>query len=548
MNEIRARHVRPERLTSDQHAREVKLRDPRLLLCVSRSMLNACKQACAWATTLTVLSDTLTLILSLQIFSGPVYAEPRSPQQAELASLKRLLDPDAKLQSEYLGPQLVSGNAANEAAAERSYFTSLPPSEAQGKASAVTGVLSEPTGGDNSWLETELGRYTGLIGDAFQHVSGKRGILLSATAMPAVGRLIRRPLNGGDASYCSGTLIAPNLFLTAAHCLCERGSAQHWPTRDSCIKSGAPGARISQVYFPEAGVFETEGEVLLGTDYNATDLRTRPKGSILDDLALVVLKGAVPIEPLSLPEDVEYSTISPSFSAGYGVLDLTNQAEDMIHVSGGPYREGISALAFPQFGKCKYGEIDAICSNYNSFLTGLDLPAAALCGGDSGGPLVGRNSEGKYLLLGVASMRMSQKGEQVCDSEDAVHSIYSTLNGHIGWLRELMKQHRLYDDALSSDHDFNSLPRWRKSCRESFMALAPDDGGYLSFRSASNVSASLTVASLYRGDQLADVSVNPDLCIKVASERSTLYCNIPSSEALSIRARGAGVLQIVICS
>lgn len=55
----------------------------------------------------------------------------------------------------------------------------------------------------------------------------------AAASWKAVGRI-----DFGRGAYCSGTLIAPNLVLTAAHCLYKHGTDQLWPTRDIRFLAG----------------------------------------------------------------------------------------------------------------------------------------------------------------------------------------------------------------------------------------------------------------------------------------------------------------------
>ncbi len=96
---------------------------------------------------------------------------------------------------------------------------------------------------------------------------------------PQVGALIGdAPESDGTWAYCTGTLISPTVFLTAAHC-------------------GRPGKRTARVSF--AGRYEPGAEVFTGR-FVRDPRYTR--GHHLHDVAVVVFPSAVPaIKPARLP-------------------------------------------------------------------------------------------------------------------------------------------------------------------------------------------------------------------------------------------------------
>ena len=55
----------------------------------------------------------------------------------------------------------------------------------------------------------------------------------AAASWKAVGRI-----DFGNSAFCSGTVIAPDLVLTAAHCLYRPGSSQLWPTDEIQFYAG----------------------------------------------------------------------------------------------------------------------------------------------------------------------------------------------------------------------------------------------------------------------------------------------------------------------
>ena len=124
-------------------------------------------------------------------------------------------------------------------------------------------------------------------------------------AHPAVGGLVS-PTQYSDGTwiYCSGTLISPTVFLTAAHC-------------------GETGERVT-VTFDTA--YQAGDPVYTGT-FQADPLYTY-KQNDPHDIAVVVLDEPVEgITPALLPEAGSLSGLSvgqPFTSVGYGAYEVTN--------------------------------------------------------------------------------------------------------------------------------------------------------------------------------------------------------------------------------
>src|ERR671920_1820343 len=122
---------------------------------------------------------------------------------------------------------------------------------------------------------------------------------------PNVGGLVS-PTQYADGTwiYCSGTLISPTVFLTAAHCADD-------------------GARVGVTFDP---AYEDGDKVYYGT-FHADPAYPGP-ASDTHDIAVVVLDKAVKgITPATLPTAGSLSTLrsgQPITSVGYGAYEVTN--------------------------------------------------------------------------------------------------------------------------------------------------------------------------------------------------------------------------------
>jgi secreted trypsin-like serine protease len=123
---------------------------------------------------------------------------------------------------------------------------------------------------------------------------------------PNVGGLVS-PTQYSDGTwlYCSGTLISPTVFLTAAHC-------------------GEDGERVGVTFDP---AYEAGDKVYYGT-FQADPLYPGPS-SDSHDIAVVVLDRAVKnIQPARLPTAGSLSGLSSTqqfTSVGYGAYEVTNE-------------------------------------------------------------------------------------------------------------------------------------------------------------------------------------------------------------------------------
>ena len=169
---------------------------------------------------------------------------------------------------------------------------------------------------------------------------------------PNVGALVGQ-FESGTFPYCSGTLISPTVFLTAAHC--NLGSARVFVTFDA--------------------YFSTSSKLLAGT-YYADPLYNQAQNDP-HDIAVVVLDSAVKnIAPARLPAagSLDSLKVNQQFTAvGYG-------AQEVYNAPGGPIN------AYFDIREYSTESLDSVNPAWLRLSQNPNTGDGGACYGDSGGP------------------------------------------------------------------------------------------------------------------------------------------------------------------
>ena len=169
---------------------------------------------------------------------------------------------------------------------------------------------------------------------------------------PEVGALVGT-FSSGTFPYCSGTLIAPNVFLTAAHC--DIGSSRVYVTFDT--------------------KYSSKSKLYAGTYYS--DPQYNQAQDDPHDIAVVVFdKPITNIQPASLPRagQLDGATVNQKFTAvGYGGQEPINQP-------GGP------VIAYLDTREYAVSSLNAVNPAWLRLSQNQATGDGGTCYGDSGGP------------------------------------------------------------------------------------------------------------------------------------------------------------------
>jgi len=201
-------------------------------------------------------------------------------------------------------------------------------------------------------------------------------------AHPNVGGLVSATqYSDGTWIYCSGTLISPTVFLTAAHC--------------------AEGDRVAVTFDPD---YVDGDKVYYGTFY--ADPAYPGPTSDAHDIAVVVLDRAVKgITPALLPTADSLSGVSSTqqfTSVGYGAYEVTNSP-------------GGHQYLYDDVRMVATGTLNAVNKTWLRISMNPSTGNGGTCYGDSGGP----NFLGTTQVVAAITIT----GDAVCRSTNVVYRL-----------------------------------------------------------------------------------------------------------------------------
>lgn len=211
-----------------------------------------------------------------------------------------------------------------------------------------------------------------------------------------------------SAMACTGSVIAPAVVLTAAHCLVdEQNGAQRSASGVTVVTGRTDRSAVG-------GQVLTASRVLIHPDYDAREIRA--------DVALILLSAATTAPPIAVIGHGDHALAAGGTAAtiaGWGLTsaDGTTASERLL----------TAATTILDDAACR--RLLGAGFDVAATLCAVGSPAfsAATCRGDSGGPLIVAGPGGAPLQAGVTSW-----GSQSCNPR--VPQAFARLSAHSGWI------------------------------------------------------------------------------------------------------------------
>jgi len=221
-------------------------------------------------------------------------------------------------------------------------------------------------------------------------------------------------LQKNNGHFCGATLLTPKWVVTASHCVetITRNTMSSWTIKLGAHNHGSDMTRGGHLQAMRIK------RVIMHPSYSKTSLTA--------DMAMIELHDPAKLDnhvtTACLPQRGVYPPIGKKcFIAGWGSIQHPGRPHHTLQQAQLPVVDST---------KCKYNaEVVCVGKGFGSQSNGRQHSNA--CRGDSGGPLVCQQSDGRWVLEGVASYVY-----EYCK----YYTGYSPVNKYLDWIKSYLRQ------------------------------------------------------------------------------------------------------------
>ncbi|MFI7648877.1 trypsin-like serine protease [Micromonospora sp. NPDC049460] len=285
----------------------------------------------------------------------------------------------------------------------------------------------------------------GAKGPRFQTGTGPsprivKGEFASASEFPYIVGVVTSFKYAGDFYWywCTGTIIAPNKVLTAAHCTADGpGTTRVIAGNDQLVDSNGN-------ILDGSGFVAEVGSTWTHQSWNISAVYNDPTIPIKHDVSVLTLKQNLPAEytPVTLStqgDSTPYQEGTSAVIAGYGVTGEEAEGE------GGDSRLRKGTVPMRS---------DSVCSTYGYDPNAMtcagagtpSVPSTDTCGGDSGGP----------LMVGGKQVGITSWGFEPCGESPGY---YVRLNNYVNTVKEDLTRPPLINADWAGDGHTDLIAR-----------------------------------------------------------------------------------------